>query len=80
MTSRKAALIAVVLSATALLGGCVYEQPAYPSYAAAYPPYPYSGYYGGYPYYGPTVGVGLGFGFGEGWHEHRGWHGGGHWR
>ena len=70
---RKAALIALLLG-TAALAGCVYEQPAYPSYASAYP---YPSYYGGYPGYydyGPTVGLGFRFG-GDDWHEHHGWHG-----
>jgi len=65
MVFRKTALIALVLSATAL-AGCVYEQPApayYPSYAAAYPGY-YPNYYG-YPEYS----VGVGIGYGGGWHH-----------
>ncbi len=73
---HRAALLAVVLGAAALVAGCVYEEPAYPSYAAAYPGYP--GYYGGYPSYpaydyGPTVGLGFRFG-GDDWHEHHGRH------
>lgn len=75
MSIRKAAMIAAVLGAAALISGCVYEQPAYPNYAQAYPGGYYPGYYD-YPYYGPTVGVGIGFG--GGWHDHDGgWH---HWR
>lgn len=74
MTIRKAGLIAAVVGAAALMSGCVYEQPAYPSYAQAYP-----GYYGEPYYYGPTVGVGVGFG--DGWHDHDDWHHGWHhWR
>jgi len=60
---RAAAVVALVLSAAAL-AGCVYEEPAYPNYAAAYPGY-YPNYYG-YPDYS----VGVGIGFGGGWHDH----------
>ena len=79
MTIRKAALIAALLGATALMTGCVYEEPAYPTYAQAYPGYGYYGGYYDYPgyYYGPTVGLGFGFGDRDDWHH--GWHGGHHW-
>jgi hypothetical protein len=59
---RAAAVLALVLSA-AVLAGCVYEEPAYPSYAAAYPGY-YPNYYG-YPEYS----AGVGMRFGGGWHH-----------
>jgi hypothetical protein len=64
---RTAALVVLALSATAL-AGCVYEEPAYPDYAAAYPGY-YPNYYA-YPSY--SVGVGV---YG-GYHHHDHWH---HW-
>ncbi|HTP84022.1 MAG TPA: hypothetical protein VMQ11_13820 [Alphaproteobacteria bacterium] len=66
---RMATVLALVLSATAL-AGCVYEEPTYPSYAAAYPGY-YPNYYT-YPEY--SVGVGV---YGGGWHhehDHDHWH------
>jgi hypothetical protein len=71
---RTAAVLALVVSATAL-AGCVYEEPApayYPGYAAAYPGY-YPNYYG-YPDY--SLGVGMRFGGGWHDHDHDHWH---HW-
>jgi hypothetical protein len=44
----------------------------YGPYGYPYGPYGYPGYYGSWPYWGPTVAIGLGFGFGRvGFHRHR---------
>lgn len=50
----------------------VYSSPTY-----VYPSYPYYSYYGGYPYYGPSISLGFGWGYGgygHGWYGH-GWYG-----
>ena len=87
--NRVARRIAIALSMTAGLGGCVYAPPygVYDSYAY-YPAYSY--YYPGYSYYypaysyptyvGPPIGLNFNFGYynhghGHGHHGHHGHHG-----
>jgi hypothetical protein len=49
----------LILTASALLAGCVYQP--YPGYYGGY------GYYPSYGYYGPAPGVYIGGGWGGGW-------------
>jgi len=72
--TRRLTLPALLLTAAALLGGCVYDpySGAYAPAVAAAPAYGYypGYYYPGYAYAGPSVVIGGG-GFGYGYH---GWH------
>ncbi len=73
MPSRAAAVL--LLTAAALLGGCVYNPytGTYDSGVVAAPAYGYYPYYPAYAYGGPTVVIGGGFGGWGGWRG-GGWH------